>query len=67
MLQVRLFAHPVDCCFVLLGVVAQRLKLVKRLATGSQCWDLLRPFHRALDLSFYTTFLIAPVFAVSFF
>ena len=66
MLQVRLFAHPVDCCCVLLGVVALKLKLVKRLATGNQFWDLLRPFYRALDLSFHTTFLIAPVFAVSF-
>ena len=31
-------------CAVLLGVVAQSLKLVKRLA--QQCWDLLRPFSR---------------------
>ena len=28
-----LFARPVACCYVLLGVVAQRLKPVKRLAT----------------------------------
>ena len=63
----RPFARPVACCCVLLGVVAQRLKLVKRLAKGHQCWDLLRPFHLDLDLSSLTTYLIAPVFTVSFF
>ena len=35
---------------MLLGVVAQRLKPVKRLATGHQYWELLRPFHLALFL-----------------
>ena len=30
--KLRLFAHPVACCVVLLRVVAQSLKLVKRLA-----------------------------------
>ena len=53
--MLRPFAHPVACCCVLLGVVAQSLKPVKRLATckrtqqlttllGQQCWELLRPF-----------------------
>ena len=37
----RLSAHPVACCCVLLGVVAQSLKTVKLLANNSQ---LLRPF-----------------------
>ena len=40
----RPFAHPVACCWVLLGVVAQSLKPVK----GQQCWELLRPFARSL-------------------
>ena len=56
--MLRPFAHPVECCCVLLGVVAQSLKPVKRLARrkqtqqlsrllGQQCWELLRPFaHR---------------------
>ena len=43
---------------MLLRVVAQRLKLVKRLTTGNQCWDLLRPFHLALDLAFIQRFLL---------
>ena len=42
--MLRMFAHPVACCVVLLGAVAQSLKLIKRLA--QQCWDLLRPFSR---------------------
>ena len=42
----------------MLRVVAQRLKLVKRLTTGNQCWDLLRPFHLALDLAFIQRFLL---------
>ena len=53
------FAHPVACCCVLLGVVAQSLIPVKRLAKcnrtqqfptmlGYQCWELLRPFARSL-------------------
>jgi len=42
--MLRPFAHPVACCLVLLGVVAQSLKPVK----GQQCWELLRPFARSL-------------------
>ena len=33
----------------------QRLKPVNRLAMGHQYWELLRPFHLALDLSFHKT------------
>ena len=57
--MLRLFAHPVECCCVLLGVVARSSKPVKRLARrkqtqqlprvlGQQCWGLLRPFARRL-------------------
>ena len=57
----RLFAHPVACCCVLLGVVAaQSLKPVKLLATWKrtqqlqQCWELLRPFQTMLwEKKFY--------------
>ena len=56
----RPFAHPVACCCVLLGVVAQSLKPVKRPTTckraqqvptlsGQQFWQLLRPFARSLS------------------
>ena len=49
------FAHPVACCCMLLGVVTQSLKPVKRSTTcnrsqqlpillGQQCWELLRSF-----------------------
>ena len=45
-------AHPVACCCVLLGVVAQSLKHpVKLLAPckGTQdCWELLRPLSRTI-------------------
>ena len=49
--MLRPFAHPVACCCVLLGVVAQSLKPVKLLGlglVGQQCWELLRPFARSL-------------------
>ena len=57
--MLRLFAHSVACCYVLLGVVAQSLKPVKRLARrkyrqqlprllGQHYWELLRPFARRL-------------------
>ena len=44
--MLRPFAHPFPCRCVLLGVVAQILKLVKLLATNGrknsqQCWELL--------------------------
>ena len=38
--------------FSFLRVVAQCLIPVKRLATGQQCWELLRPFARTLCLTF---------------
>ena len=48
----RPFAHPVACCCVLLGVVAQSLKPPVKLLTpckGTQhCWELLRPFSRTI-------------------
>ena len=55
--MLRLFALPVACSCVSLGVVAQSLKPVKRLAAckrtqqlptllAQQCWELLRPFAR---------------------
>ena len=50
---VRLHAHPVACCCVLLGVVAQSLTPVKLLATikrTQQLSTLLRPFARSLTL-----------------
>ena len=57
--MLRLFAHPVACYSVLLGVVAQSLKLVKLLSSckrtqqlptmlAQRCWELLRPFARYL-------------------
>ena len=60
--MLRPFAHLVACCCVLLGVVAQSLKPVKRLAPykwtyqlptllGQQCWELLRSFVRSLTRS----------------
>ena len=60
--MLRPLAHPVACCCVLLGVVAQSLKPVKRLAPckwtyqlptllGQQCWGLLRSFARSLTRS----------------
>ena len=45
--MLRMFPHPVACSVVLLGAVAQSLKLIKRLA--QQCWDLLRPFSRSFS------------------
>ena len=59
---VRLHTPSVACCCVLLWVVAQRLKPVKRLASyvqtdatipniaGQQCWELLCPFARSLKV-----------------
>ena len=44
--MLRMFAHPVACCVVLLGAVAQSLKLVKRLA--QQGWACCVRFHVAL-------------------
>ena len=38
--------------FSFLRVVAQCLIPVKRLATGQQCWELLRPFARTLCVTF---------------
>ena len=57
MFTLPLFAHPVACGCVLLGVVEQSLKQVKLLAAfkqtqqiptllGQQCWELLSPFVR---------------------
>ena len=56
----RPFAHPFARCCLLLGVVAQSLKPVKRSTTckraqqvptlsGQQFWELLRPFARSLS------------------
>ena len=45
--MLRMFAHPVACSVVLLGAVAQSLKLIKRLP--QQCWDLLRPFSSSFS------------------
>ena len=46
----RPFAHPVACCCVLLGVVAQSVKPPVKLlppCKGTQLrWELLRPFSR---------------------
>ena len=58
--MLRPFAHLVACCCVLLEVVAQSLKPVKRSTTckraqqvpnlsGQQFWELLRPFARGLS------------------
>ena len=62
MFTLPLFAHPVACGCVLLGVVAQSLKQVKLLAAfkqtqqiptllGQQCWELLCPFALGFSLS----------------
>ena len=40
--MLRPFAHPVACCCVLLGVVAQRLKLVKLLSKQLPTFLLFR-------------------------
>ena len=48
------FAYPVACCCVFLGVGAQSLKPVKRLALYKQtqhCWELLSPFACSLILT----------------
>ena len=48
------FAYPVACCSVFLGVGAQSLKPVKRLALCKQtqhCWELLSPFACSLILT----------------
>ena len=48
------FAYPVACCCVFLGVGAQSLKPVKRLALCNQtqhCWELLSPFACSLILT----------------
>ena len=50
--MVRPFAHPVSCCCMLLGVVAESLKPVKLLATCKRTQQLptmLRPFARGLS------------------
>ena len=38
-----MFVHPVACCSVSLGVVAQSLKLVRLLATANvgSCWPTM--------------------------
>ena len=67
--MICLFAHPVTCCWMRLGVVAQSLKPVKRLTTckrtqqlpillGQQCWELLRPFVRKLIYDLVKTRLL---------
>ena len=54
--MLRPFAHPVACCCVLLGVVAQSLNSVKLLAKCKQTQQVpamlesLRPFARSLTL-----------------
>ena len=40
--MLRPFAHPVTCCFVLLGIVAQSLKPVKRLSQQVPTFLLFR-------------------------
>ena len=47
--MLRLFAHPVVCCCVLLGVVTQRLKPVKVLAVRVQT-DATTPNNVALGV-----------------
>ena len=57
--MLRPFAHPVACCCVLLGVVAERLKPVKRLAPckrSQHCWELLSPFARSFKGDFVHSF-----------
>ena len=55
----RPFAHPVACCCLLLGVVAQKFKTVKLFGKckrtqqllkllAQKCWELLRPFARSV-------------------
>ena len=44
--MLRPFAHPVACCWIVLGVVAQSLKPVKRASSVGGC--KLRPFARSL-------------------
>ena len=67
-----LFAHPVACCCVLLGVVAQKLKPVKLLAMckrmqqptrllGQQSLELLRPFTRNLACVAFVPISFAPL------
>ena len=43
--MLRQFAHPVACCYVLLGVVAQSLKPVKLLATFKRTQHLPAPLR----------------------
>ena len=50
--MLRLFAHPVACCWMLLRVVAQSLKPVVLLAPSKRtqhCWELLRVFACSLS------------------
>ena len=58
--MLRPFEHPVACCWMLLRVVAQSLKLVKLLSPCKRtqhCWELLRPCARSLTpLSCYPNF-----------
>ena len=61
--MLRPLTHPVACCCVLLGVLAQSLKPVnettckrtKHLPTllDQQSWELLRPFPRSLIANIY--------------
>ena len=62
--MLRPFAHPIACCWVLLGVIAQSLKPVKLSATckrtqqlpallGQQYWKLLKEAsHRSYSRNF---------------
>ena len=51
--MLRPFAHPVACSWIVLGVVAQSLKPVKRANSVGSC--TLRPFARSLlsDFRFF--------------
>ena len=44
--MLRPFAHPVACCWIVLGVVGQSLKPVKRANSVGSC--TLRPFAHSL-------------------
>ena len=72
--MLRPFAHPVTCCCVLLGVVAQRIfeigqtlsYLQMEAATSSNvgsCWPTtLRPFARGFNLANFGDFITSPLY-----
>ena len=72
--MMRPFAHPVTCCCVLLGVVAQStfeiaqtLSYLQMEATTSSnvgsCWPtMLRPFARGSNLSYFGDFITSPLY-----